>query len=85
MVEKKNKTGHLFFMRNPYMKFQNISIHGSKLMLCTLKQQMAKTCKGQLQQNFIKFVENNQVISSSVPFNMSNIKTIAQILFEISC
>ena len=23
-----------FLMRNPYMKFQNISIHGSKLMLC---------------------------------------------------
>ena len=27
-----------FFMRNPYMKFQNISIHGSKLMLCKIKQ-----------------------------------------------
>ena len=27
-----------FFMRNPYMKFQNISIHGSKLMLYTIKQ-----------------------------------------------
>ena len=26
-----------FFMRNPYMKFQNISIHGSKVMLCTRK------------------------------------------------
>ena len=24
-----------FFMRNPYMNFQNITIHGSKLMLCT--------------------------------------------------
>ena len=37
-----------FFMRNPYMEFQNISIHGSKLMLCTMKQQhlMAKNCKG---------------------------------------
>ena len=32
--DRKNM-GHLFFMRNPYMKFQNISIHGSKLMLCT--------------------------------------------------
>ena len=31
-----------FFIRNPYLKFQNISIHGSKLMLCTIKQQMAK-------------------------------------------
>ena len=26
-----------FFMRNPYMKFQNISIQGSKDMLCTRK------------------------------------------------
>ena len=26
-----------FFMRNPYMKFQNISIHGSKVMLGTRK------------------------------------------------
>ena len=25
------------FMRNPYMEFQNISIHGSKVMLCTRK------------------------------------------------
>ena len=28
-----------FFMRNQNMKFQNISIHGSKLMLYTIKQQ----------------------------------------------
>ena len=26
-----------FFMKNPYMKFQNISIPGSKVMLCTRK------------------------------------------------
>ena len=32
---KKKKYGSLFFMRNAYMNFQNISIHGSKLMLCT--------------------------------------------------
>ena len=24
----------IFFMKNPYMKFQNISIHGSKVNLC---------------------------------------------------
>ena len=35
--DKKKNIGHLFFMRNPYMKFQNISIHGSKVMLCTKK------------------------------------------------
>ena len=34
--DKKN-TGHLIFMRYPYMKFQNISISGSKVMLCTKK------------------------------------------------
>ena len=26
-----------FFMRNPYEKFQNSSIHGSKVMLCIKK------------------------------------------------
>ena len=26
-----------FFMRNPYKKFQNRSIHGSKVMLCIKK------------------------------------------------
>ena len=51
--KKKNKKKHTqkkrvtyFYMGNPYMKFQNISIHSSKLMLCTWKQQMAKNCKG---------------------------------------
>ena len=28
-LDKKKNTGRLFFMRSPYMKFQNISIHGS--------------------------------------------------------
>ena len=32
--EKKIRVTY-FFMRNPYMKFQNISIYGTKLMLCT--------------------------------------------------
>ena len=34
--EKKDRSS-IFFMRNPYMKFQNISRHGSKVMLCTRK------------------------------------------------
>ena len=39
-LDKKKKTWvTYFFMRNPCMKFQNISIPGSKLMLCTIKQQ----------------------------------------------
>ena len=29
--EKKKNTGHLFFMRNPYMKFQDTSIHRLKV------------------------------------------------------
>ena len=33
----KKKWVTYFFMRNPYMKFQNISIPGSKVMLCTRK------------------------------------------------
>ena len=42
-IEKKRKKyGSPIFSWWTYMKFQNISIHGSKLMLCTWKQQMAK-------------------------------------------
>ena len=37
--DKKKIRVTYFFMRNPYMNFQNISIHGSKLMLFTLKLQ----------------------------------------------
>ena len=33
--KKKKNVITFFSMRNPYMKFQNISIQGSKLMLCT--------------------------------------------------
>ena len=44
--DKKQNTGHLFYHKESIFKFQNISIHGSKLMLCTWKQQMAKTAKG---------------------------------------
>ena len=37
--DKKKTTGHLFFHEESiyYMKFQNISIHGFKVMLCTRK------------------------------------------------
>ena len=37
--EKKN-TCQLFFMINSYMKFQNPSMHGSKVMLCIKKHAM---------------------------------------------
>ena len=35
--DKKKIRVTFFFMRNPYMKFQNISIPGSTVMLCTRK------------------------------------------------
>ena len=35
--EKKKNTGLLFFMRNPYMKFQDCSLNGLKVTLCTKK------------------------------------------------
>ena len=36
--KKNNKNGSpIFFMRNPYMKFQNISIDGSKVKLYKLQ------------------------------------------------
>ena len=38
-LDKKKIRITYFFMRNPYLKFQNISIHGSKLKLYIIKQQ----------------------------------------------
>ena len=34
---KKKYMSAIFFMRNPYLKFQNSSFHGSKVMLCIKK------------------------------------------------
>ena len=45
-MDKKKIRFTNFFMRNPYMKYQNISTHGSKLMLCKIKQKMGKNGKG---------------------------------------
>ena len=44
-LEKKQNTGHLFFMRNPYMKFQDTSIHRLKV-----KKKVVRT-HGQAQSN----------------------------------
>ena len=44
--DKKKNTGHLFFMRNPCMKFQNISIHDSKLMHKKATTLNGQNCKG---------------------------------------
>ena len=61
--DKKKKRVTYFFMKYPFMKFQNISIHTSNAMLCYAQEsnniKWPKNCKGtQLQQNFIKLVEN---------------------------
>ena len=85
--DKKKSMGHLFFMRNPYMKFQNIIIHDSKHAI----HNNAITLNGQkktitpttfrLVGSKLKF---KQVISSPFPISTSNIKAPAQIHFEIS-
>ena len=47
--QKKKNTDHLFFMRNRYMKFQNISIHGSIVMPCNRRRD--KRTNGQARSN----------------------------------
>ena len=70
------------------MKFQNISIHGSKLKLYTISNKIKwpEIAKGHYSNN-ISFIGSkfNQVISYSVPISILNIKALAQILFEMSC
>ena len=86
--DKKKIQVTYFFMRNQYMKFQNISIHGSKHAI----HYKATTLKGQNLQRAItpatfhltgsKF---NQVISFTIQISIPNIMALASILFEISC
>ena len=66
------------------MKFQNISIHGSKLMLYPINGQKLQRAITPTTFHLIDS-KPNQVISSSVPVSILNIKVLAQILFEISC
>ena len=93
--DKKKNSGHLFFFyflfflffSYHYMKFQNISLHGSKVMLYAMHKK-ATTLNGQKLQRAItpttfhliqwKF---SQVNPSSVQISMSNIKALVQILF----
>ena len=61
------------------MKFQNISIHGSKLMLYTIKQlHLGQKLRRAITPTFhligSKF---NQVISSSIPISIPNIMALA--------
>ena len=78
-----------FFMRNlyRYMKFQNPNIHLSKVSNFTEKwKNQSKFQNSVFLSKFDgKFSKLNQVIYSSAPISIPNIKALAQILFEISC
>ena len=69
------------------MKFQNPSIHHSKVSNCTEK--WKKSIKFQnsifLSKFYKKLPKVDQVIYSSAPNSMPNMKALAKILFEISC
>ena len=76
-----------FFMRKLYMKFQNPNIHLSKVSNFTEKwKNQSKFQNSVFLSKFDgKFSKLNQVIYSSAPISIPNIKALAQILFEISC
>ena len=69
------------------MKFQNPSIHRSKVSNFTEKRKNQSKFQNSV---FLykfdgKFSKVNQVIYSSVPTIVPNMKALAKILFEISC
>ena len=74
-------------MRNVNMKFQNPSIHRSKVSNFTEKWKNQSKFQTSifLSQFDGKFSKVNQVIYSSAPTIISIMKALAQILFEISC
>ena len=69
------------------MKFQNPSIHRSKVSNFTEKwKNQSKFQNSVLLSKFDKkFSKVNQVIYSSAQTSIPNMKALAQILFEISC
>ena len=79
-LDKKKIQVTYFLLRNQYMKFQNISIHDSKLMLYTIKQQhisgrkLQRTITLTFHLSGSKF---NQVISFSIPISRPNIMALA--------
>ena len=76
-----------FIMRNVYMKFQNPSIHLSKVSNFTEKwKNQSKFQNSVFLSKFDgKFSKVEQVIYFSAPTSVPNMKALAQILFEISC
>ena len=69
------------------MKFQNPSIHRFKVSNFTEKwKKYSKFQNSVILSKFgVKFSKVNQVIYSSAPNSIPNMKAIAQILFETSC
>ena len=69
------------------MKFQNPNIHRSKVSNFTEKwKKLSKFQNSVFLSKFDKkFQKINQVIYSSSPTSILNMKALAQILFEISC
>ena len=69
------------------MKFQNPSIHRSKVSNFTEKWKKTIKFKNSVfsSKSDGKFSKVNQVIYSSAPTSIPNMKALAQTLFEISC
>ena len=61
-----------FFMKNPYMKFQNPSMHGSEVMLCT------KKCNGRTHGRTHARTNVPEAICPSNFFEVGGIKTFPQ-------
>ena len=85
--DMKKNTGQLLFHENTYMKFQIPSIHRSKVSNFTEKWKNQSNFQNSIflskfDREFSKVV---QVIYSSAPTSMPNLKALAQILFEITC
>ena len=76
-------------MRNPHMKYQNPSMHSSKLTLCIKKCAMQKCPKLQRaithEVFFRSYSKVNQIIYSSIPIYSPGFKALALIAFEIFC
>ena len=86
MKKKKQIRVNYFFMRNLYMKFQNTSIHRSTVQISLKSGKIKKKSKFRIFSKFDgKFSKVNQVIYTSTPTIIPNMKAVAQIFFEISC
>ena len=76
-------------MRNPYIKFQNPSKHGSKVKLCIKKHAMLNCSKLQriiTHEVFFRIYSKvNKVIYLSLPIYSLGFKALASIVFEIFC